>query len=354
VQLAPAGRASLDRFKVTLRTELPVPPGRRWAELSAEQQALVRSWYAELPAGDEPPFPEDGMRRMALAVLEVFQDAGLLGRMSMFVTVEANGRVSGVDVVQPHGSAAQRIAAALVAQRYKSGLCKGQPCRMQFPVRLKIEDPRRPRASAEVAGWPTLAVPTLVAGSCPPWPRLAEPAAGAKRILVATTVRDSGALEALHVLEGGGSAALDDQVLATLRQRRFEPGAGTAEETRRDGLPLLPLRAAAPPTEPSATAPAADRPAGTEARLTHCGPVAGDYPLASARAGEQGRARLRIAVAADGRIDAIELESSSGHARLDRATMGVVPLCSRAQPARDAAGAAVASQLKVEFVWQLD
>lgn len=49
-----------------------------------------------------------------------------------------------------------------------------------------------------------------------------------------------------------------------------------------------------------------------------------EYPLASKRRGEQGRVMLHVHVTADGAADRVEVRTSSGHERLDRAALEAV------------------------------
>jgi protein TonB len=84
-----------------------------------------------------------------------------------------------------------------------------------------------------------------------------------------------------------------------------------------------------PPPEPVAVAPAAEA-----APITVVAPIfnadylqnpAPAYPSLSRKLGEQGRVVLRVLVNANGRADEVQLQASSGSARLDesaRATVG--------------------------------
>ncbi|MBO9664260.1 energy transducer TonB [Dokdonella sp.] len=68
----------------------------------------------------------------------------------------------------------------------------------------------------------------------------------------------------------------------------------------------------APATEPSA-------PAGETRRLAYDGDLRLRYPAVSVRAREQGTVVLRVLVDADGRVERVEIERSSGYAKLDAA-----------------------------------
>ncbi|MCD9006904.1 energy transducer TonB [Luteimonas sp. XNQY3] len=72
-----------------------------------------------------------------------------------------------------------------------------------------------------------------------------------------------------------------------------------------------------------------------------------EYPRASMRRGERGDVLLRVKVGADGRVDGVDVVSSSQHRRLDRAAVSAVRRW-RFEPAmRD--GQPVAGELQIPF-----
>jgi len=62
-----------------------------------------------------------------------------------------------------------------------------------------------------------------------------------------------------------------------------------------------------------------------------------DYPPVSRRLAEQGTLRLRLAITADGGVSDAQIESSSGHPRLDDAAMQWVKAHWRYEPALEGA-----------------
>jgi protein TonB len=62
-----------------------------------------------------------------------------------------------------------------------------------------------------------------------------------------------------------------------------------------------------------------------------------DYPPVSRRLGEQGTLRLRVAITTDGTVSDAQVESSSGHQRLDQAAVEWVKTHWRYEPAREGA-----------------
>ena len=81
----------------------------------------------------------------------------------------------------------------------------------------------------------------------------------------------------------------------------------------------VPATEAAPAALPLAEAPTPAR--GDAAYLRNPAP---SYPLLSRRLGEQGRVLLRVLVHADGSAMSVEIETGSGHTRLDQAARATV------------------------------
>lgn len=77
-----------------------------------------------------------------------------------------------------------------------------------------------------------------------------------------------------------------------------------------------------------------------------------DYPRASLRLGEEGDVQLRVRVGADGNPREVELASSSGSTRLDRAALQAVKRW-RFEPARRG-GSAIAAWVVVPITFKLE
>jgi TonB family protein len=345
VQLASKYAVASGRDRPILHSRLPLPPDRRWAELTPEQQALVRSWYAGLPAGDEPAYPERGIGAMALAVMGLFDSMVLVGRVEMLMSVQADGSVSAIDALLPlDDSVARAVARVLREQRFKPGLCKGRPCASQFPLRLGVEDPRWPRASTAPATRPTVALPTMVDGSCPALPPLPPGMFEPARMLLAPRLGPGGEPLEIDVLHGSGSPGFDAEVLAALRRCRWQMPAGDNVEAGRDGLLLLPLRAPVPDGSASGSAPTPD----CVASLFH------DRIRGSWRPVERGRTVVRVTTDAQGQVERLELTGASGSPLLDRLVLDVRSPACKAPPRRDSAGVAVRGQSTVIYDWRIE
>jgi hypothetical protein len=117
-----------------------LPYDLRYEQLSPAQQEVVRSRYDALSAGDEPPYPADGIG----AILRPLQQAA--GRIHM------NGRVDAIADVGPDGTVRSvslyqspdpvvitpAVTQLLMLQKFKPGLCKGVPCAMPFALRVDL------------------------------------------------------------------------------------------------------------------------------------------------------------------------------------------------------------------------
>jgi TonB family protein len=94
---------------------------------------------------------------------------------------------------------------------------------------------------------------------------------------------------------------------------------------------------------------------GRSARLVNaaeCLPAASDYPPVSIANNETGTTRLRVTVGADGRVKAFGIVKSSGHVRLDVATVQKLAEC-RFIAGTNAEGRPADGTLDFEYEWRL-
>lgn len=123
--------------KVFIRSELP--PQRSWAELDAQERRVLTDRYERLGPGDEPPFPQRGLFTL-LRQLDLMQrTVPVEGELSVVATVDASGKVERVTVLRsPHPGATRLLAINLMDTSFKPARCAGEPCRMEFPLRLHL------------------------------------------------------------------------------------------------------------------------------------------------------------------------------------------------------------------------
>ena len=116
-----------------------IPLNRRYAELTPEQQDLVKSAYEAMRPLDEPPFPADGLMPLFEAVREVQRTLLAQGDLTLFVDVNPQGQATAVSVLKsPDQKLTEALATVLMLMKYKPAICKGQPCSMSFPLRMSF------------------------------------------------------------------------------------------------------------------------------------------------------------------------------------------------------------------------
>jgi hypothetical protein len=115
-----------------------LPYDKTYAELSPEQQRTFKSRYVDMPEGDEPPFPVDGLGPLLGAIYRVSRSVDVgVGKLEMDVYVDETGSATKVDVIRtPDAQLAKHAATIAMLTKFKPALCQGKPCAMGFPVSL--------------------------------------------------------------------------------------------------------------------------------------------------------------------------------------------------------------------------
>lgn len=116
-----------------------LPLNRRYAELDANEKALVRADYEGLPPGDEPPYPAEGLLPVFMTVQTGAGKQPPLGSMTLVADVDSSGKVRHVDSFGKVDAEFARFASrVLAATPFKPGQCAGKPCNMQYVLRMQI------------------------------------------------------------------------------------------------------------------------------------------------------------------------------------------------------------------------
>jgi len=117
-----------------------LPFDKPYAALTRAQQERVKSQYVGMTEGDEPPFPERGLRAIYDPLVRAQGKLGLEGDVSIEVEISATGEPSSVQVLRSPSKAVTDLAAgvALLA-KYKPGVCAGSACAMSFPIRFHLD-----------------------------------------------------------------------------------------------------------------------------------------------------------------------------------------------------------------------
>lgn len=123
----------------TIVTSSIVPINLRYAQLSDQHKAALRSQYEAMAPDDEPPFPADGLKPLYDALWRVHHKLLVRGELSLIATVMPDGSVSQVQALRsPDPELTRGAAALLMATPFKPAVCHGQPCRMDFPLKMRF------------------------------------------------------------------------------------------------------------------------------------------------------------------------------------------------------------------------
>jgi protein TonB len=200
------------------------------------------------------------------------------------------------------------------------------------PLRLELQarEPERALVEARAEEWPQLVPPAEQAAEIEPQPAPIAPEP--RRALVPVPAWPRSAEGWTRVLgEREGQRASADS----------EPLVAAAQAVSSASAAMSPGAAAQSPTEPGSVV--------RGPRLLHA--PAPEYPRSSRRRGEEGDVVCRIAVAADGGVESVALERSSGFPLLDSAALRALAAW-RFEPAqRD--GRPVAGALLHRVVFEL-
>ena len=127
-------------LKKSIKWSSKIPVNKTYGELDEKQLADFRSLYKDLAPGDEPPFPEEGLKSIFYKIRNAQRLRQSRGELNMKVTVGADGKAV---KVEDFGSVrdlemTQFVSSLLMLTKYKPAVCSGKPCEMQFPFDLKL------------------------------------------------------------------------------------------------------------------------------------------------------------------------------------------------------------------------
>jgi hypothetical protein len=117
----------------------PLPYDARYEQLTPAERDVVRSAYESLAAEDEPPYPAAGMGALLRPLLQASHTMYVDGEVDALVEVGPDGVPRSVEVYRsPEPMFTKVVAVVLMGASYKPALCKGVPCAMKFPLRVKL------------------------------------------------------------------------------------------------------------------------------------------------------------------------------------------------------------------------
>jgi len=121
-------------IKKDIKWKSKIPLNKTYGELSEAQKTALHSMYETLEPGDEPPFPEKGIKPIFSQVRYAQRVLQARGELNMVVTVGPDGKAI---KVEDFGTVRNKqmtdtTQQVLLLTTYKPGICKGAPCTRQF------------------------------------------------------------------------------------------------------------------------------------------------------------------------------------------------------------------------------
>lgn len=117
-----------------------IPLNRSYSQLTEEEQQLVKSQYEAMRPLDEPPFPQGGLRPIHEAIAEIQRRLLVQGKLSLLAEVDAQGVAVNVSVYEsPDPELTRGAASVLMLTKFKPAVCRGEPCKMSFPLRVTFQ-----------------------------------------------------------------------------------------------------------------------------------------------------------------------------------------------------------------------
>lgn len=115
----------------------PVPFDKTYDKLTSEQKARIAQDYESMPAGDEPPFPANGLGNIGSYLLKFADAARPVGPFMAAIDVSPDGHARSVAVYKsPDPQLTQMVSTIMATEAFKPAKCKGSPCAMQYVLRV--------------------------------------------------------------------------------------------------------------------------------------------------------------------------------------------------------------------------
>jgi hypothetical protein len=124
-----------------IKWESDVPLNRTYGKLTPDQRAQLHAMYSSLAPGDEPPFPEKGLKSIFTAIRLAQRNYQAVGELIMSVTVGPDGVPKKAENLGTVSNAKITEVArdALMSTKYKPAMCQGAPCEMEFRFTQKLK-----------------------------------------------------------------------------------------------------------------------------------------------------------------------------------------------------------------------
>jgi len=121
-----------------------IPLNKTYEQLTPEQKAELGALYEQMPPGNEPPFPIQGLRPVFNSIVKGQRIVRARGTLNMVVNVSPEGKA--LDVIDLGGvggvnarEMTQFAQSVLLMTKFKPAVCAGKPCKSQFPFQLELQ-----------------------------------------------------------------------------------------------------------------------------------------------------------------------------------------------------------------------
>ena len=128
-------------LKKDIRWTSKIPLNKTYGEFTEAQKAELNKMYESIKPGDEPPFPEQGIRPIFNSIKQAQHVLQARGELDLAVTVGPDGKAIKVEDFSTTRSTQMTELAQqlLMLTKYKPAVCSGQPCTMQFRFQQKLK-----------------------------------------------------------------------------------------------------------------------------------------------------------------------------------------------------------------------
>ncbi len=122
------------------RMTTSVPPDATWETLTEQQKNVVREDYLGLAPTDEPPYPLKGTRAMQNAISQIYQRfTDYPGELTLYTLIGKDGLPKNATMIgAPHPELGRLVGTVAMMQRFKPGVCDGNPCELIYPIKFKF------------------------------------------------------------------------------------------------------------------------------------------------------------------------------------------------------------------------
>ena len=116
-----------------------LPLNKRYFQLDDTEKSIYRSKYQSLSSSVIPPFPSKGLGSIYQPIVQEHKKSARKGTLLVTAVVDKNGQVESLSVHKsPSRHLAKASAAVLRNTQFDPAFCAGEPCKMEFPLRVEF------------------------------------------------------------------------------------------------------------------------------------------------------------------------------------------------------------------------